>query len=79
MADKVLKKADVLLGSEVLAIESAGDSEAEPIVRITTPDRGFEFDEVVITVPLGCLKQRTPKFSPPLPSLYHARYTKYFI
>ena len=37
-------------------------------VRIrTTDDRVFEFDEVVVTCPLGWLKQNLQAFSPPLP------------
>ncbi len=37
-------------------------------VRIrTTDDQVFEFDEVVVTCPLGWLKQNLQAFSPPLP------------
>ncbi|KAF4348868.1 hypothetical protein G4B88_027481 [Cannabis sativa] len=42
-------------------------------VKVTTSS-GSEFfaDSVLITVPLGCLKQETIKFSPPLPQWKHA-------
>lgn len=79
VADKALKKAKIFLGSEVLAIESIGGSEAEPRVQITTAEREFEFDEVVVTVPLGCLKQEIPKFSPPLPSVFRTLYKTHHI
>jgi hypothetical protein len=34
---------------------------------VKTEDGEFDFDEVVVTVPLGCLKRQQPTFSPPLP------------
>ena len=68
MAEKSLNNAEVLLGTEVLGIETFGDTEESPKVRIRTADRELEFDEVVFTAPLACLKQENPKFSPPLPS-----------
>lgn len=79
MAEKALNNAEVLLGTEVLRIESFGDTAKSPKVRISTADRELEFDEVVVTAPLGCLKQESPKFSPPLPlSISHAiRSTSY--
>jgi hypothetical protein len=35
---------------------------------VRTDDQVFEFDEVVVTVPLGCLKRQDLIFSPPLPT-----------
>ena len=37
-------------------------------VTVKTTNGNFEFDEVIVTVPLGCLKMGTPKFVPELPS-----------
>jgi hypothetical protein len=36
-------------------------------VLIRAEGRIFEFDEVVVTVPLGCLKRSTPSFIPSIP------------
>jgi monoamine oxidase len=68
VAKKALNDAEILLGTEVLSIESIGDTKEIPKVCIRTADQKFELDDVVITVPLGCLKQGLPKISPPLPS-----------
>jgi hypothetical protein len=51
----------------VVGVESVGTEEF-PKVLIRTEDQEFEFDEVVVTAPLGCLKRQTPTFTPPLPS-----------
>jgi hypothetical protein len=68
VAKKALNDAEILLGTEVLSIESIADTKETPKICISTADQNFEFDDVVVTVPLGCLKQEHPKISPPLPS-----------
>lgn len=39
----------------------------DPVVLVRTDDAVFEFDEVVVAVPLGCLKKEHITFVPPLP------------
>jgi hypothetical protein len=68
IAQKALSNADILLNTEVTAIESIQNAEGYPKVLVRTTDKEFDFDEVVVTVPLGCLKKETPTFYPPLPS-----------
>ena len=68
IAQKALSNAKILLDTEVTSIRSFGNAEAHSKVLVKTADREFEFDDVVITVPLGCLKKGTPKFYPTLPS-----------
>lgn len=67
VAEKALDNAEIHLSTKVVAVESHNEGES-PRVVIRTNDRTFEFDEVVVTVPLGCLKRNTPTFSPSLPT-----------
>lgn len=61
--------ADVRLGCKVTKITTGvGERERKGKVKIETADGGSEeFDEVVVTVPLGYLKRNLSMFSPPLP------------
>lgn len=68
VAERALKKAKVLLNTKVIGVESNGGTEKHTKVSVKTDKQIFEFDEVVVTVPLGCLKQQEPTFSPPLPT-----------
>lgn len=67
VARKALSNAEIYLSTKVAAIESHGGPE-NPRVVVQTNDSVLEFDEVVVTVPLGCLKRNMPTFSPPLPT-----------
>ena len=67
VAEKVLKNAEIHLSTKVVAIESHNE-EANPRIAIKTDGGTFESDEVVVTVPLGCLKRNTLLFSPALPA-----------
>lgn len=67
VAAKTLTHADVHLSTKVTSIESAGTDPKDPKVIVRTETETFEFDEVVVAVPLGCLKRSQPAFSPPLP------------
>ena len=67
VAEKALKKAEIHLSTKVVAIESHNE-EANPRIVIETDGGMFESDEVVVTVPLGCLKRNTLIFSPALPA-----------
>ena len=68
IAEKALAHATLHLSTIVTSIESTTNPVGDPRVAIKTANNGhFEFDEVVVTVPLGCLKRSTPVFSPPLP------------
>lgn len=64
-----LEKAHVLFGRIVSKISTAGrESEGDKVILRT--DRSGEYlkvDEVVMTTPLGWLKQNKSCFSPPLP------------
>lgn len=67
VAEKALDNASIHLSTKVVAIESHNEGE-NPRIVIQTDGGVFESDEVVITVPLGCLKRNTLTFSPPLPT-----------
>ena len=67
VAEKALKNAEIHLSTKVVAIESHNE-EANPRIVIETDGGMFESDEVVVTVPLGCLKRNTLIFSPALPA-----------
>ncbi|KAK3901671.1 flavin-containing amine oxidase [Staphylotrichum tortipilum] len=68
VAVKPLAYADVRLSTKVTSIETAGTNLRDPRVTVRSADgETFRFDEVVVAVPLGCLKQNRPTFSPPLP------------
>ncbi|MCJ1485702.1 hypothetical protein MMC06_005877 [Schaereria dolodes] len=63
-----LAKADVHLSTKVTSIESISDPGRGPRVVVRTAnDSLHEFDEVVLTPPLGWLKRNRSAFSPPLP------------
>jgi hypothetical protein len=68
VAEKALNKAEIFLSTKVIGVESRSDTEKYPKVFVRTDDQVFEFDEVVVTVPLGCLKRQDLIFSPPLPT-----------
>ena len=67
VAEKALNNAEIHLSTKVVAIESHNKKQ-DPRIVVRTNGRILEFDEVVVTVPLGCLKRDTLKFSPPLPT-----------
>jgi len=62
-----MRDADIHLSKTVTSIEDRNGKDKDPRVLIRTEHCDFEFDEVVVTVPLGCLKRNAPTFSPPLP------------
>ncbi|KAK0620682.1 hypothetical protein B0T14DRAFT_433048 [Immersiella caudata] len=77
IAAKVLDRALVSLDTMVISIENGPDydfgggidpKDLRVAVRTENPDAIWEFDEVVVAVPLGCLKKSTPQFHPRLPS-----------
>ena len=47
---------------------SVQNGDEEGVLATTAGDVTFRFDEIVVTVPLGCLKQSKPTFTPPLPA-----------
>ncbi|KAK0642098.1 hypothetical protein B0T16DRAFT_224970 [Cercophora newfieldiana] len=78
---KVLANADVRLSTKVTKIETIGEDPKDPKVLVVTEEgTTFEFDEVIVAVPLGCLQHNEPRFWPPLPSrisdaIDHASYS----
>lgn len=44
------------------------NGDEEGVLVTTADDVTFRFDEIVVAVPLGCLKRSKPTFSPPLPA-----------
>jgi hypothetical protein len=74
VADKALKNAEILLRTKIVSIENTSCIEECRKVRVKTDDEhAFEFDDVVVTIPLGALKRGNPIFSPPLsPSITRA-------
>ena len=63
-----LEKADVRYGKKVVGIRAAESSDEDGSVAVTTADgETREYDEVVVTAPLGWLKRNKEAFSPSLP------------
>ena len=66
IARPVLAKADVKLSTRVKGIRT--DAKDTGKVMISTADGGeLHFDEVIVTAPLGWLKDNKNVFEPPLP------------
>lgn len=68
VAKSAMENAKIHLSKKVTSIEDKCRKGADPRVLVRTEGCNFEFDEVVVTVPLGCLKRGAPTFSPPIPS-----------
>ena len=72
MSFLVLQNANIQLGAEVSRIENLGSSDSDPIIRVTVHRDGqempSEFDEVVVTIPLGCFKRNAVEFVPVVPT-----------
>lgn len=66
IAEKTLLKAALHLSTAVKRIESKSRPGEDPKVYVRTKDGNYEFDEVVVTIPLGCLKRKTIEFMPPV-------------
>ena len=68
VAEPALRDANIRLGCEVIAITSVAQrTEGEKVtVRIANGD-SMDFDEVIVTTPLGWLKQHKDVFEPTLP------------
>jgi hypothetical protein len=71
IADPAGSQTNFKLGAKVIRIEDIPAQYGDPRVRVTAEYDGgntaLEFDEVVVAVPLGCLKRNAVAFSPPLP------------
>ncbi len=68
VAESALNGAEIHLCTKVVAIQDQPGPEQNPRVLVHTDGRSFDFDEVVLTVPLGCLKRNDIAFNPPVPS-----------
>ena len=72
MAKKLWQNADIQLEVRVTRIESIRLRDEDPRVSVTVQsnaqERTLVFHEVVVAVPLGCLKRNSITFIPPLPS-----------
>lgn len=67
VAAKPLAHADIRLSTLVTSIESTKTDTLDPKVVVRSDGAMFGFDEVVVAVPLGCLKKKRPTFVPALP------------
>lgn len=67
IASKALANAEIHLSTVVETVETLSNDGGDPRVVVKTHQGSLEFDEVVVAVPLGCLKAGTPVFTPPLP------------
>lgn len=67
VAESVLINADIHLSTTVKSIEDKSNKGEDPKLLVRTEDRNFEFDEVVVAVPLGCLKRGAPIITPSIP------------
>ncbi|KAI9842906.1 MAG: hypothetical protein M1837_006738 [Sclerophora amabilis] len=67
VAEIALAKADLQFSKKVISIEGLAAQNADDQVSVATADGKVQkFDEVVVTAPLGWLKQNKEAFSPPL-------------
>jgi hypothetical protein len=66
VADKALKHAETLLRTKVINIENTNTVQGRKVLVTSAENQTWEFDDVVITIPLGALKCGLPKFNPPL-------------
>ncbi|KAH8599386.1 hypothetical protein B0O99DRAFT_389672 [Bisporella sp. PMI_857] len=66
LAKPALAGAEIRLSTKVTTIQESGDK----VEVITDAGSAFEFDEVVVTAPLGWLKRNKQTFVPPLPSKF---------
>jgi hypothetical protein len=62
----VLEKATIKFLTKVSKINSPKEAEGKVVIT-TVKDEAFEFDEIVVTAPLGWLKQNQEAFTPSLP------------
>ena len=69
IAKGALAKAELKISTKVTSFKSNLQSEQSPSVTITTASNDtIDFDEVIVTCPLGWLKRNISSFSPTLPS-----------
>lgn len=68
VAEPAVSHAQIFLSTVVQCIESHAENAEDRRVTVTTANGNFSFDEVVVTVPLGCLKMGNLKFLPEIPS-----------
>lgn len=68
IAELPLEKADIRLGERVVKVQTPKDRDAGKISVTTEKGENLLFDEVLMTTPLGWLKQhKEVAFAPPLP------------
>ena len=68
ISQPVMAKATVQKTTKVTSISSSAGHHGDPLVTIDSDQGAQEFDEVVVTVPLGCLKQNQVAFRPAFPA-----------
>ncbi|KAL4866475.1 hypothetical protein BDV12DRAFT_187433 [Aspergillus spectabilis] len=70
LAESAQKYAEIVTETRVTGIENINTIDSDGFLsRVlvkASNNRTFEFDSVVVTVPLGLLKRQSPTFSPPL-------------
>jgi monoamine oxidase len=66
IAKPVLEGANIKLSTKVISVETTSLGTAKVFVE----NEQFEFDEVVITTPLGWLQKNKHVFNPPLPERF---------
>jgi hypothetical protein len=67
-AKPALDGANILLGKKVIGVSTPESRDSNRKVTLATEDgETYEFDDVVMTTPLGWLKKHLDVFSPPLP------------
>ena len=68
LAGFVISHAKIHFSTVAQRIETELKKDRDGIVIVKTTSGSFKFDEVIITVPLGCLKMGSLEFAPELPS-----------
>ncbi|MCJ1405921.1 hypothetical protein MMC11_009155 [Xylographa trunciseda] len=68
IAEAALLHGQIQFSTKVISVEARDDVNGIPnVLIITESGKSLDFDEVVVTVPIGCLQRDIPRFSPPLP------------
>ena len=68
VARPVVSKGIIHFGTRAQSIKTQHKRRGDEKVTVKTTNGSFDFDQVVVTIPLGCLQMRTVEFLPKLPA-----------
>ncbi|KAI1802017.1 FAD/NAD(P)-binding domain-containing protein [Daldinia bambusicola] len=67
IAKAAIEQADIILGAKVISIDTLHYNKSRKVTLKTEVGQGYDFDQVVITTPLGWLQKNMDCFTPSLP------------